>query len=123
MLIEPSASGRGLSNNDRRCIETRVGDVTLNALEGAASVTVSTTVVIRYEPPTVEEYDVGEPEPTRPDVVEPLPKKEPIRPSGLPVEGPEGDAIEGPEGVPIEGPEGVPIEGPKPVPIEGDDVD
>ena len=119
MIIEPSATGRGLSMNDRRCIEQRVGDVTLSPLSGQASKPVSTYVDIQYKPPEVEEDDVGAPPPQREDVVQPLPKKKPIAPSGVPIEGPPPDPIEGPSGVPIEGPKGVPIEGPKPQPIDG----
>jgi hypothetical protein len=123
MIIEPSASGRGLSANDRRCIEERVGDVTLTPLEGEASAPVSTYLEIRYEPPPIEESDVGGPALKLKDVVEPLPKKAPITPSGVPIEGPAADPIRGPSGVPIEGPRGVPVEGPKPKPIEGYEVD
>ena len=119
MLIEPTATSRGLSMNDRRCIEQRVGDVTLSPLSGQASKPVSTYVDIQYKPPEVEEDDVGAPPPPREGVVQPLPKKKPIAPSGVPIEGPAADPIEGPSGVPIEGPKGVPIEGPKPQPIDG----
>jgi len=119
MVIEPSASGGGLSANDLRCVEQMAGDVTLSPLSGAASERVTTVVNIDYQPPRVEEYDVGVPTPKLEDVVQPLPKKKPIPPSGKPIEGPAPDRIEGPSGVPIEGPSGVPIEGPKPKPIEG----
>jgi hypothetical protein len=119
MIIEPSATGRGLSMNDRRCIEQRVGDVTLSPLRGQVSEPVSTYVDIQYQPPEVEEDDVGGPAPELENVVQPLPKKKPIAPSGVPIDGPPADPIEGPSGVPIEGPKGVPIEGPKPQPIEG----
>jgi hypothetical protein len=123
MIIEPSASGKGLSANDQRCIEQRVGDITLLPLSGQASAPVTTYVDIDYQPAEVEEYDVGGPEPKLDDVVEPLPKKEPIQPSGIRVEGPAPEPIEGPKGVPIQGPKGVPVEGPKPEPIEGYEVD
>jgi len=118
MIIEPSASGRGLSINDRQCIERRVGAVTLEPLAGQSSKPVFTYVDIQYQPPAVETYDVAPPPPQPDDVVQPLPKKKPIAPSGVPIEGPAADPIEGPSGEPIEGPKGVPIEGPKPVPIE-----
>lgn len=118
IIIEPSATGRGLSTNDRRCFEHRVGAVTLEPLAGQSSKPVFTYVDIQYEPPVVETYDVAPPPPQPDDVVQPLPKKKPIAPSGVPIEGPAADPIEGPSGKPIEGPEGVPIEGPKPVPIE-----
>jgi len=119
MIIEPSARGRGLSTNDQRCVEQRVGDVTLTPLGGEASEPVSTYVDIRYQPPSIEESDVGGPAPDLKDVVEPLPKKTPIAPSGVPIEGPAANPIEGPSGVPIEGPKGVPVEGPKPERIDG----
>ncbi|MFW2386715.1 MAG: hypothetical protein ACN4G0_00140 [Polyangiales bacterium] len=120
MVIEPSASGGGLSANDLRCLEQRAGDVVLSPLTDTVSAHVSTFVDIQYEPPTVEEYDVGGALPKRKNVVPSLPKKEPIAPSGKPLEGPEADPIDGPSGVPIEGPRGVPIEGPQAKPI-GDD--
>ncbi len=119
MVIEPSASGGGLSANDLRCVEQRVGDVILSPLGGAASERVSSFVTIEYEPPEVEEYYVGAPTPKLDNVVQPLPKKEPIAPSGKPIEGPAADPIDGPSGIPIAGPQGVPIEGPKPKPIDG----
>jgi hypothetical protein len=119
MVIEPSASGGGLSANDLRCVEQLAGDVTLSPLSGAASERVNTVVNIDYLPPRVEEYDVGVPTPKLKNVVQPLPKKKPIPPSGKPIEGPAPDRIDGPSGVPIDGPSGVPIEGPKPKPIEG----
>lgn len=75
------------------------------------------TTPSRAEPPEVKEYDVAPPPPPQKDVVQALPKKEPIAPSGVPIEGPDADPIEGPDSVPIEGPKGVPIKGPEPVPI------
>lgn len=119
MIIEPSASGGGLSTNDLRCVEQRVGDVVLSPLSRDGSEHVSTTVEIDYRPPEVEEYDVGGAPPKLKNVVPSLPKKEPIAPSGKPIEGPAADPIDGPSGVPIDGPKGVPIEGPKPKPIDG----
>jgi hypothetical protein len=120
MIIEPQASAGGLSANDRRCIEERVGAVTLKPLDGQSSEPVSTYVEIQYVPPKVEAYDVAPPPPPPKNVVQPLPKKKPIDPSGVPIKGPAADPIEGPDAVPIEGPKGVPIHGPKPVPIEGE---
>lgn len=119
MVIQPSASGGGLSANDLRCVEQRAADVTLSPLSGAASERVTAVLNIDYQPPRVEEYDVGAPTPKLEDVVQPLPKKKPISPSGKPIEGPAPDRIDGPSGVPIDGPKGVPIEGPKPKPIDG----
>jgi hypothetical protein len=119
LVIEPSASGNGLSSNDLRCIEERVGDVVLPPLDAQASQPVSTYVELNYQRPAVKEYDVGEPTPKLNDVVEALPKKKTIRPSGVPIDKAPSDAIDGPKGVPIEGPRGVPIQGPKPKPIDG----
>ena len=125
MIIEEEASGRGLSANEQRCVRQRVGDVMLAPLPGDASEPVSTYVDYQYQPPTIyiKEFDVGGPAPELKDVVEPLPKKAPIAPSGVPIDGPAADPIEGPKGVPIEGSQGVPIEGPKPEAIDGYQVD
>ena len=120
MIIEPNAQGTGLSRNDQQCIADRIGALVLDPLEGSSSESVVTSVEVRYEPPTVREDDVSRPPPTPEGVVEPLPKKDPIAPSGVPIEGPASEPIEGPEPVPIDGPRGVPIEGPTPVPIESD---
>lgn len=120
MIIEPSASGAGLSVNDRRCIAERVGAVLLKPLAGQSSESVATYIAIQYQPPTVEEYDVAPPPPPPDDVVQALPKKKPIAPSGVPIEGPKADPIEGPNGVPIDGPDAVPIEGPEGIPIRSD---
>ena len=46
MIIEPSASGPGLSPNDRRCIEERVGAVILEPLGGEASQPVATSIAL-----------------------------------------------------------------------------
>jgi hypothetical protein len=119
MIIEPSVSAAGLSARDRSCVAQRVGDVVLTPLGGERSEQVSTYVDVKYQPPAIEEADVGAPDPNLKDVVKSLPKKTPIAPSGVPIEGGNADPIEGPSGVPIEGPKGVPIEGPKPQPIDG----
>ena len=118
MVIEPSADGTGLSRNDRRCIEERVGAIVLDPLAGQASQTVSTAVEVTLTPPTpsVQSDEVAPPPQPAEGVVLPLPKKEPIEPSGQPIEGPAPDPIEGPDGVPIDGPKAVPIEGPAAVP-------
>ena len=119
MIIEPGANAAGLSARERACVAERVGDVVLTPLAGERSEQVSTYVEVQYQPPAVEEADVGAPDPKLKDVVKSLPKKTPIAPSGVPIEGGKADPIEGPSGVPIEGPKGVPIEGPKPKPIDG----
>lgn len=117
MIIEPNASAAGLSMNDVRCIEERLGAIMLGPLAGQASEHIATSVEIDYEPPAVEAYRVAPPPPESDTVVHSLPKKKPIAPSGVPIEGPDADPIEGPDGVPIDGPEAVKISGPKGVPI------
>lgn len=120
LVIEPNVRGPGLSRNDAQCLEQRVGDVVLEPLPGGTSETVATSFTLVLEAPEVESYEVAPPPPPPDDVVQALPKKKPIAPSGVPIEGPEADPIEGPDGVPIQGPQGVPIQGPAPVPIESD---
>lgn len=117
MIIEPNASAAGLSMNDVRCIEERIGAIMLAPLAGQTSEHIATSVEIDYEPPAVEAYRVASPPPESGTVVHSLPKKEPIAPSGIPIDGPEADPIEGPDGVPIDGPDAVEISGPKGVPI------
>jgi hypothetical protein len=119
LIIQPSASGRGLSANDRRCIEQRVGDVLLGPLDTQASQPVSTYIDLNYQPPAVAEDDVGVPTPKLKDVVEPLPKKETIPPSGIPIDKAPSDPIDKAPSDPIDGPRGIPIEGPRPKPIDG----
>lgn len=123
LVIEPSASGAGLSANDRRCIEERVGDVVLAPFEGEPSQSVSTTVDLVSTGGALKEENVGAPAPKLEDVVEPLPKKKTIPPSGIPIEKAPSDRPDGPHGDPIEGPKGVPITGPRPKPIDGYEVE
>jgi hypothetical protein len=120
MVIEASASGSGLSINDRRCIEQRVGAVLLEPLAGSTSESVTTSFEVPYEPPAVKSDVVAAPPPPPDDVVEALPKKKPIAPSGVPIDGADAKPIEGPSGQPIDGPRGVPIDGPESVPIHQD---
>lgn len=123
MVIEPSASGAGLSRNDQRCIEERVGNVVLAPLGGTKSEPVWTTIDLQYTPPEssgVESFEVNPPPPPEKDVVPSLPKKQPIAPSGKPIEGGNDVPIQGPSGKPIEGGDPVPVEGPKAVPIGSD---
>jgi hypothetical protein len=125
LVIEPNVSGRGLSYDDRQCIERRVGEVVLTQLDEQSSQQVSTYVDLELspEPTAVKEQDVGGPAPKLKDVVEPLPKKKTIPPSGIPIDTAPSDKIEGPKGTPIAGPKGVPVDGPKPTPIEGYEVE
>ncbi len=126
LIIEPTAYGAGLSEAARRCLEERVGLVVLDPLDGEISQKVSTTIEIEYEPPVIVESDPGTPEPHPQDVVEPLPKRPAIAPSGTPIqEAGEVMPIEGGKSTerPIQGPPGRKITGPKPVPIDGYEVD
>jgi hypothetical protein len=123
LIIEPSANGRGLSVNDRKCIEQRIGDVVLAPLDAEVSQPVSTYIDLSYQQPLVEEAVVGGPAPKLKEVTEPLPKKETLRPSGIPIQKAPSDRPSGPQGTPIQAREGVPVEGPKPRPIEGYEVE
>lgn len=123
LVIEPSASGRGLSANDRRCIERRVGDVVLTPFDSPASQPVSTYVELSYQAPEFKEADVGVPTPELKDVVEPLPKKPTIPRSGTPIDTAPFDRPDGPKGLPPDGPKGRKITGPKPKPIDGYEVE
>ena len=124
MIILPSAYGNGLSVADRRCIEERVGNVVLRPIEEPMSQIVSTYVDIDYTPEVILEADPGVPEPKLRNVVEPLPKRPDIPPSGLPIQKPTPVWISGgfDGGVPIEGPAPKKISGPKPIPIDGYEV-
>ncbi len=123
MVIEPSAHGSGLSAAALRCIKERVGTVVLEPLDETESKTASTVIEINYEPAVIIESDPGVPEPKLKNVVEPLPKRPEVAPSGKPIQAPTSKPIEG--GTPKDptGPKGVPIKGPKPRPIDGYEVD
>ncbi len=127
MVIQPTAYGSGLSNVARECIEQRVGNVVLKALDATVSETVSTVIEIEYEPPVVVEAVPGVPQPVLRDVRAPLPKR-PTIPLG------QGKAISGwptkewisggfDGGIPIESPTSKKITGPKPRAIDGYEVD
>lgn len=117
MIIQPTASGAGISAAATKCIQTLAGAVRLAPLDTQQSERVSTTLLVNVEPVEV----VAEQRPVEPaaarDVVQPEPKKPTIPPSGEPIEGPRGQPIDGPQGQPIQGPSGVPIDGPQGVPI------
>jgi len=124
LVIEPSASGAGLSANDRRCIEQRVGDIVLAPFDAEASRPVSTSVDLVVGAGPVKEADVGLPNPKLKDVRDIEGGSfETIDESGIPIEKLPADAPVGPRGDPIKGSEGVPIAGPKPVEIEGYPLD
>jgi hypothetical protein len=123
LIIEPSANGPGLSENDQRCIEQRLGDVVLAPLETEASRRVSTSIELVSKGGAVKEDDVALQTPKLNEVVEPLPKKKTIAPSGVPIDKAPSDRPDGPKGDRIEGPKGVPIAGPKPKPIDGYEIE
>lgn len=125
MIIEPSAYGSGLSEAARKCIEQRIGLAVLDPLDEPTSQVVSAIIEINYEPPVIVESEPGTPEPRLRNVMEPLPKRPTIAPSGRPIEITEGDAIEGGKETEraIQGPTGQKISGPKPRPIDGYEVD
>lgn len=124
LVIEPSARGAGLSANDRRCIEQRVGDIVLAPFEAEASRPVSTYVDLVAGGGPVEEADVGLPNPKLQGVRDIEGGSfDTITPSGVPIEKLPSDSPVGPRGDPVEGPKGVPIAGPKPREIEGYELD
>lgn len=125
MIIEPSAYGSGLSAAALSCIKERVGTVVLDPLDETVSKTTSTVIEIKYEPAVIVESDPGVPEPKLKNVVQPLPKRPEVAPSGTPIQAPTSKPIEGGEKTerPIEGPKPKKISGPKPRPIDGYEVD
>lgn len=123
LIIEPSASGTGLSANDRGCIQRRVGDVVLAPFDALQSQSVSTSLELNYEAPAPKEANVGVPTPELKDVVEALPKKPTIPRSGTPIDTAPFDRPDGPKGLPPDGPKGDKITGPKPKPIDGYEVE
>ena len=123
MVIEPSAYGSGLSAAALRCIKERVGTVVLEPLDATESKTASTVIEIGYEPAVILESDPGVPEPELKNVVQPLPKRPEVAPSGTPIQAPTSKPIEGGHSREPSGPQGVPVTGPKPRPIDGYEVD
>ena len=111
------------SENEQKMIP-RSFSVALNVVATETeSKTASTVIEINYEPAVIIESDPGVPEPKLKNVVEPLPKRPEVAPSGKPIQAPTSKPIEG--GTPKDptGPKGVPIKGPKPRPIDGYEVD
>jgi hypothetical protein len=125
MIIEPSAYGSGVSAAALDCVRQRVGTVVLKPLDDTVSSTVSAVIEIQYEPPVIVESDPGVPEPKLRNVVQPLPKRPEVAPSGTPIQRPTSKPIEGGAKTerPIEGPEPKKISGPKPRAIDGYEVD
>ena len=125
MIIQPSAYASGLSGAALQCIENRVGVVVLKPLDDTVSKTASTTIEIKYEPPVIVESDPGVPEPHPKNVVQALPKRPEVAPSGKPIQEPTSKPIAGGEKTerPIEGGTAKKISGPKPRAIDGYEVD
>lgn len=126
MIIEPSAYGSGLSAAALSCIRERIGLVVLQPLkDSTVSETAATVIEFNYEPPVVVESDPGVPEPHLKNVVQPLPKRPEVAPSGTPIQAPTSKAIEGGEKTErsIEGPKPKKISGPKPRAIDGYELD
>ena len=123
MIIEPSAHGSGLSEAARQCIEQRVGRVALKPLDESVSQRASTIIEINYEPERIVEADPQTPEPRLTDVVQPLPKRPTLPPSGTRIDDPFRGWPEGGDVKHIEGPKPRKVTGPKPRPIEGYEVD
>ncbi len=123
MIIEPSAYGTGLSAAALSCIKERVGNVVLKPLDQSVSETISTVIEINYEPAVVLESDPGVPEPQLKNVVQALPKRPQVAPSGVPIQKPTSKPIEGGTEKTIEGPKPKKVIGPKPRPIDGYEVD
>jgi hypothetical protein len=129
MCIEPTAYGSGLSSAALKCVEQRVGTVVLRPLEDTTeSKAASTVIEINYEPPVVVEADPEAPEPDLKNVVQPMPKLQPIRlvgqgGPGIPIEDSFRGWLEGGNVKQADGPKPKKISGPKPRPIDGYEVD
>ena len=115
-IIQPTASGTGLSRQAEQCVARRVDAVVLKPLDSDASQRISTVIEIPYEPPrAVVGTKVGAPDPELRNVREPLPPRREAAPSGRP--------IQDPSSRPIQEPSSRKPQGPKPRPIDGWDVD
>ena len=125
MIIEPAAYGSGISESARNCIEQRVGTTVLLPLEEPTSQRVATAIEIDYQPNVIVESDSTVPEPELRNVIEPLPKRPEVAPSGRPITDPPSKLISGgfEGGRPIQEPTSKKIKGPKPRPIDGYTVD
>ena len=120
-IILPSATGEGLSDAARRCVEQRVEQVVLQPLNDSMSQTVSTLVEVERRAPTIVEGDTGVPEPQLRNVRRPLPPRPEVAPSGRPPPPPREEIP--PSGRPIQEPTSRKVKGPKPRPIDGHEVD
>jgi len=123
-IIQPTASGAGLSRQAEQCVARRVDAVVLKPLDGDVSQRVSTVIEIPYEPPReVVGTKVGAPDPELRNVREPLPPRREAAPSGRPIQEPTSRPIQEPSSRPIQEPNSRKPRGPKPRPIDGWDVD
>ena len=123
-ILQPTASGTGLSSQARQCVARRVGAVILNPLDGDVSQRVSTVVEIPYVPPQQPVgTKVGAPDPALRNVREPLPPRREVAPSGRPIQEPTSRPIQDPSSRPIQERDSRRIRGPEPRPIDGWEVD
>lgn len=123
VIIQPTASGTGLSQNARQCIVRRVDAVTLRALDSDVSQRVSTVIAVEYVPPWSPKSASPLPEPTLRNVREPLPKRPEVAPSGRPIQEPTSRPIQDDKSRPIQDTSSRKVRGPKPRPIDGWEVD
>lgn len=123
-IIQPTASGTGLSQQARQCIARRVDAVVLKPLGGDVSQRVSTEIEIPYVPPQeAVGTKVGLPDPELRNVKAPLPPRREAAPSGRPIQEPTSRPIQDASSRPIQEPSSRKPRGPKPRPIDGWDVD
>jgi hypothetical protein len=123
-IIQPTASGSGLSQQAQQCVARRVDAVVLRPLGGEVSQRISTVIEIPYVPPReVVGTKVGQPDPELRNVRQPLPPRREAAPSGRPIQEPTSRPIQEPSSRPIQEPSSRKPRGPKPRPIEGWDVD
>ncbi|HSN84030.1 MAG TPA: hypothetical protein VLS88_15730 [Polyangiales bacterium] len=123
VVIQPSVSGAGISQEARQCIARRVGNVVLRPLPDDVSQRVSTVIEIEYVPPSVRGAKAGAPDPELRNVREPLPKRPEVAPSGRPIQEPTSRPIQDPTSRPIQDPKSRKVRGPQPRPIDGWETD
>lgn len=123
VVIQPSVSGTGISQEARQCIARRVSNVVLRPLPDDVSQRVSTVIEIEYVPPSVRGAKAGPPAPELRNVREPLPKRPEVAPSGRPIQEPTSRPIQEPTSRPIQEPGSRKVRGPQPRPIDGWETD
>lgn len=123
VVIQPSVSGTGISQEARQCIARRVSSVVLRPLPDDVSQRVSTVIEIEYVPPSVRGAKAGAPDPELRNVREPLPKRPEVAPSGRPIQEPTSRPIQDPTSRPIQEPKSRKVRGPQPRPIDGWETD